>query len=78
LLALETEAIEVGVIAEKYRTIAADCEKRAAETRDPMVRDQFTELARRWRGLADEAAHVEAIQEPANRALAHRSNGLTE
>jgi hypothetical protein len=59
LLALKTETIEVGVLAEKYRTIAADYEKWAAEAREPMTRDQFTELARRWRELADVAAREE-------------------
>ena len=47
------------MIAEKYREIAAGCEKRAAETADPTVRNYFLSLARSWRKLADRAEREE-------------------
>jgi hypothetical protein len=39
--------------AEQYRTKAAECELRATEARDFDVKQQFRELARQWRTLAE-------------------------
>jgi hypothetical protein len=38
--------------AEEYRGYAAECDERAAASRDPDVKDRFLALARRWREMA--------------------------
>jgi hypothetical protein len=38
--------------ADGYRAKAVECDKSAASTRDPDMKSQFEDLARRWRELA--------------------------
>jgi len=40
----------------EYSSEAAECEKRAAETLDPIAAKTYREAARRWRELADRAS----------------------
>jgi hypothetical protein len=40
--------------ADGYRAKAVECEKSAASTRDPHMKSQFEDLARRWREMAAE------------------------
>jgi len=38
---------------------AAECVRKAGEAADPLVRQQFTDLARQWRDMADMAKRYE-------------------
>ena len=40
---------------EQFRARAAECEQRAAASRDPEVKRQYQELARQWHELAEQA-----------------------
>jgi hypothetical protein len=40
---------------EEYRVKAAECDHRAASTRDVEVQKQYQELARQWRELVKQA-----------------------
>jgi hypothetical protein len=42
----------------EYSSEAAECEKRAAETLDPIAAKTYREAARRWRELAGQASQV--------------------
>jgi hypothetical protein len=41
--------------ADEYRAKAAECERRAAATLDPDIKEQFEDLARQWRAMAKQA-----------------------
>jgi len=41
--------------AEEYRAKAAQCEKMAERHKDTQFREQYLELARQWRAMAEQA-----------------------
>jgi hypothetical protein len=38
--------------AEEYRAKARECEELAEQTRDPSIKEQFLEVAKKWRHMA--------------------------
>jgi hypothetical protein len=40
--------------AQQYRAKAAECDQRAATTEHADIKEQFEELARQWRDMADQ------------------------
>ena len=38
--------------AEEYSAKARECEERAAQTRDPVIKQQLIEIAQQWRTMA--------------------------
>jgi len=50
-----TAALHIMVTrAQQYRAKAAECDQRAATTEHADIKDQFEELARQWRDMADQ------------------------
>ena len=39
--------------ADEYRATARECEERAERTRDPFIQQQLTDIAEKWRTMAD-------------------------
>jgi hypothetical protein len=38
--------------ADEYRAKARECEERAAQTRDPFIKQQMIDIAEKWRTMA--------------------------
>ena len=38
--------------ADEYRAKAQECEELAEQTRDPFIKEQFLEIAKKWRHMA--------------------------
>ena len=51
--------------ADEYRARAADCERRAAQARDAVVRKDYAEMARQWREMAAQIDKRQAAREKA-------------
>jgi hypothetical protein len=39
--------------ADEYRATARECEERAERMRDPFIQQQLTDIAEKWRTMAD-------------------------
>ena len=53
------------VLAEEFRTVAAELRRKAEETADPALRADYDEEARSWRTLADGLAALDLSSLPA-------------
>jgi len=48
--------------ADEYRARAADCERRAHQARDAIVRKDYAEMAQQWREMAAQVDKLETAQ----------------
>jgi hypothetical protein len=50
---LANRATAVTPKAEEYRAKARECKENAEQTRDSFIKEQFLEVAKKWRDMAD-------------------------
>ena len=60
--------------AERFRANAGECERRAINSRDPLLKAQFMELANDWRHLAEHVERIAHARQSARKPYIHPGN----